>query len=586
MRRLGRILLGFLAVSGLVALTLIGLSIWALTRIQEAVEPPLPERMVLAVDLDAEFRESPSADPLARLRGDKVYVMRRVIAAIDNAAADERVVGLFGTLGHVQLGMAAAQEVRDAVTRFRTSGKPAVVFAETVGEFGNGTVDYYLASAFGQVWLQPSGDLGLTGFLVESPFLKGTLDLLGIDAQFAARHEYKGAIEVLTEKGFTAPHRETVGGLLDSWMDQVAEGIAGARGLAPDAVRALVGNGPLLPNEALSAGLVDRLGYHDEAWAAAGAQAQRPQRVDVADYARRLPTGGGTRIALITGTGAIMRGKAEAPFGADGFGSHDVAEAFRDAIDDPKVRAILFRIDSPGGSYVASDTVWHEVRRARAAGKPVVASMAGMAASGGYFVAMAADRVVAQPGTITGSIGVFSGKLVLQDFWDKLGVSWDEIHRGDNAKMFSLNRPFSEQEWNRMNILVDRIYEDFTTKAAQGRNIPPERMDQLARGRIWSGADAHRLGLVDRLGGFDVAVAETRALLNLAPDDEIELVVLPKPREPWQVLSRLLGGGMDQPELRTLTRLARVLEPVAARLEAVQASGELRMAPLVSGGIK
>lgn len=581
MRRLGRILLGFLAVTGLVALTLIGLSIWAVTRIQEAVEPALPQRMVLAVDLDAEFRESPHSDPLARLRGDKVYVMRRVVAAIDHAATDERVVGLFGTLGQVELGMAAAQEIRDAVTRFRASGKPAVLFAETIGEFGNGTVDYYLASSFGEVWLQPSGDVGLTGFLVESPFLKGTLDLLGIDTQFVARHEYKGAIEVLTEKGFTPEHRETVGGLLDSWMTQVVEGVAAARNLPPEAVRALIGNGPLLPNEALSAGLVDRLGYHDEAWAAANAQAQRPDRVDVADYARSLPTGNGPRVALITGTGAIQRGESGSPFGADGFGSHDVAEAFRDAIDDPRIRAILFRVDSPGGSYVASDTVWHEVRRARAAGKPVVVSMAGMAASGGYFVSMAADRVVAQPGTVTGSIGVFSGKVVLEEFWDKIGVSWDELHRGDNATMFSLNRPFSEQEWNRMNILVDRIYEDFTTKAALGRNIDPKRMDQLARGRIWSGADAHRLGLVDRLGGFDVAVAELSGLLELAPDESIDLRVLPEEREPWQVLAGMLGGGMDQPELRALARIARVLEPIAAHLEGARASGELRMAPLV-----
>ncbi|MEW5726433.1 MAG: signal peptide peptidase SppA, partial [Pseudomonadota bacterium] len=583
-RRLGRILVGTLAVVGLLTLTLVGVAIWGLSHLDR--DKPLPKRMVMTLDLEAEFQEGESGDPFRRFQGDKVYVLREVVAAIDRAAKDERVTGLFATIGDPRLGMAGAQEVRDAVLRFRASGKPAVVFAETLGEAGGGTIAYYLASAFGEVWLQPSGDVGVTGFLAESPFFRGTLDMLGIQPRFSARHEYKSAIEAFTETGFSEKHAESLNALLDSWMDQAVTGVAAARRLPPEKVRPLLGNGPLLAAEALSAGLVDKLGYRDDALAAASGLATKPKEVDAGDYAARLSERGGTRVAVITGTGAIHRGESDAPFGADGFGSDTIAEAFRDAIDDPEIKAILFRVDSPGGSYVASDTIWHEVRRARAAGKPVVASMGEVAASGGYFVAMAADRVVAQPGTITGSIGVFSGKFVLADFWNKLGVTWDRVERGDNAGMWSFNRDFSPQAWDRLNLMLDRIYDDFVAKAAQGRNLPAERMDAVARGRIWTGADAQKVGLVDVLGGYDVALAEVRKLLKLSPDDTLDLETYPKAKEPWQVLARALGGmGAGQAEMRTLARVMKVLEPVAEQVDAAgPGAGMLRMPPLATGG--
>ncbi len=582
MRRLGRILVGTLAVVGLLTLTLVGLAVWGLSSLDHAMDKPLPKRMVMTLDLEAEFREADSGDPFRRLQGDRVYVLRDVVAAIDRAAKDDRVTALFATIGDTRLGMAGAQEVRDAVLRFRASGKPAVVFAETVGE-GGGTVAYYLASAFGEVWLQPSGDVGVTGFAVESPFFRGTLDLLGIQPRFAARHEYKTAIESFTEKAYSEKHAESVTQLVDSWMDQAVAGVSAARRMPADKVRPLLGNGPLLAAEALSAGLVDKLGYRDDAFAVAAGAGAKPKEMDAGDYAAHRPEDGGTRVAVITGTGAIHRGESESPFG-DGFGAETIAQAFRDAIDDPEVKAILFRIDSPGGSYVASDTIWHEVRRARAAGKPVVASMGAVAASGGYFVAMAADRVVAQPGTITGSIGVFSGKFVLADFWNKLGVTWDRVERGANAGMWSFNHDFSPQAWDRLNLMLDRIYDDFVTKAAKGRNLPPDRMDAVARGRVWTGADAQKVGLVDALGGFDVALGETRALLKLPADDRLDLVTYPKPKEPWEVLAKALGGvGTAQPEMRALARVLGVLEPVASQVEAMGA-GVMRMPPVAVGG--
>lgn len=583
MRRFVRLVVGLFAVVGLLSITGVGLAVWAALSIRDRVEPPLPKRMVLALDLEAQFKDAPSGNPLAALSGQEEYSTRQVVEAIDRAADDPQVTGLFATIGDSSMGIGRAQEIRDAVTRFRGSGKPAILFAETMGEGGNGTLEYYLASAFGQVWMQPSGNVGLTGFMAESPFVKGTLDLLGVQPQFAGRKEYKTAIEVFTEKQFSPANAETLNALLDAWTGQVEQGIASGRKLPLEKVRALFGKGPFLAEEALSAGLVDKLGYRDQAWSIAAGEGARPEEVDVADYAYHAPSSHGTKIALITGEGAIQRGQSGTPFGGDeGFGSDTVAGALRDAIDDPAVKAILFRVDSPGGSYVASDTVWHEVRRARAAGKPVVVSMGNVAASGGYFVSMGADRVVAQPGTITGSIGVFTGKMVLQDFWPKLGVTWDEVHRGDNAGMWSANKPFSPESWDRVNALLDGIYKDFTTKAAEGRQMPIDKLEPLARGRVWSGAEAKALGLVDALGGYDVAKAQLRALLKLAPDAALDLETFPAPQSPLKALAKVASGGMaEQSQTRTLLRAAQVLAPVLDTLDGMSpAAGALRL-PLI-----
>lgn len=583
MRRLGRIFVAVLASVGFLVILAVGGGIWAVSALGGKVEPPLPKSMVLTLDLEAEFRESPANDPLAALSGRHPYVMRQVVAAIDAAALDPRVKGLMANVGSGRLSLAQAQELADAVTRWRVAGKPAVAFAETLGEGGNATIDTVLASAFSQIWLQPSGEVGLTGFSVETPFVKGSLDLLGIRPQMAGRKEYKSAIETFTETGYSAAHRESLAAVLDAWSGQAVAAIAKGRNMGEDKVGALFGKGPFLAAEALSAGLVDHLGYRDQALAAAGGTGRKGETVDVAAYGARLSQGGGPRVAVVIGSGAIMRGKGQGPFGdEDGFAAASVAAALRDAIDDPAVKAIVLRVDSPGGSYVGSDTVWNEVQRARAAGKPVVASMAGLAASGGYFVAMGADRVVAQPATITGSIGVFSGKMVLAELWAKLGVNWDGIKRGDNADMMSANSPFSPAAWERINRSLDAIYADFTNKAAKGRGIAPERMEELAKGRIWAGADAQARGLVDSLGGWDQAQAEVRALLKLPPDAVLDLVAYPKPQPPWQRLAKILGGGglAEDQGVRALMATARMLAPLTRQFEAFDpAAGSLRVPP-------
>ena len=525
--------------------------------------------MVLTVDLEGEFREAGDDSPLAKFSGEKGYILREAVAAIDHAASDPRVMGLFATDGTTKLKMAGVQELRDAVTRFRASGKPAVLFAETLGDSGNGTLDTYLASAFSQVWLQPSGDVPFIGFAAQSPFIKGTLDLLGVEPQFAGRWEYKSAIDMFTEKGFSEPHRRNLGELLDSMADQVVQGIAASRKLSPDAVRALLARAPLSATEAQEAGLVDKLGYRNDARLIAADGDKDPHEIDLGEYAGHISSHSGPRIAVITGSGAIHRGESQGPLGeGGGFGATTIAKALRDAAADPDVKAILFRIDSPGGSYVASDTIWHEVVAARAAGKPVVASMGEVAASGGYFVAMGADRVFAEPGTITGSIGVFTGKFVLDGLWQKLGISWDVMQRGDNADMWSMNSKFTPQQWERVNLMLDRIYADFTTKAQEGRKIPVDRIDAVARGRVWSGADAKALGLVDGLGGFDAALAEARTLAGLKVGESVDLVTYPRPKKPWEVLASFAQSGAgDREGMRVLMQSARVLAPIATRLQ-------------------
>jgi protease-4 len=482
---------------------------------------------VVELDLTEAPPEVVPSDPLAMVRGRRRPSLRAVVEALHAAAEDPDVAGLIARVGG-SLPLARAQELRDAVREFART-KPAVAYAETFGEGDPGTVAYYLATGFTEIWLQPSGDLGLTGIAAETTFLRGLLDKAGLQPQFSQRHEYKNAVDRIVRHGYTDAFREASSRLVASAYEQVVDGIAAARGLSPERVRELVEQAPLSAQQAAEAGLVDHVGYRDEVYAAhqkdaellflsRHARAATPRRI-----AARLKNRNAPVVAVVTVAGAIQQGRSRRSLLSPnaGSGSDTVAAALRSAGRADDVTAVLLRVDSPGGSYVASDVIWREVGRLRARGIPVVASMGDVAGSGGYFVAMAADAIVAQPGTLTGSIGVFSGKVVTSELLDRLGIGTGAIAEGRNARMFSARTGFDEDQWRRLDEWLDRVYADFVGKVGQARGMTPEQVHEVARGRVWTGADAYERGLVDSLGGLRTAAAMVRERAGLPADAEL-----------------------------------------------------------------
>jgi protease-4 len=538
----------------------------------------VPGKTILEANLEQELVEDVPDTPTAQAMLSDRATVRDVVDALDRGANDDRVVGLVARIGAVPMGMAQVQELREAVMRFRAHKKFAIAFSETFGEFGPGNGSYYLATAFDQIYLQPSGDIGLTGLLLESPFIKGTLEKLGTKFHGDHRYEYKNALNFFTETKYTPAHKEAMTALMNSWFEQLKDGVCQGRGIAPDQFQALVDKGPYLGKEAVDAKLVDGLAYRDEVYdqvkKRAGHKAKFLYLDKYLDRAGR-PHDHGKTIALVFGNGGVQRGKSDYdPVGGSfTMGSDTVAGALRAAADDKDVKAILFRVESPGGSYVASDAIWREVARARKGGKPVVVSMGNLAGSGGYFVAMAADKIVAQPGTITASIGVLAGKILSSGFWNKVGVSWDEVHAGANATMYTGTEDYSPAEWKRFEDWLDRIYVDFTSKVADGRKLPKERVLEIARGRIWSGEDAKKLGLVDELGGYDTALKLAKKAANIPESDEVKIVVFPHKKTLLQALlsregpenSYKEGKGADE----ALVQMLRTVQPAMRELHAL-----------------
>ncbi len=488
--------------------------------------PSFPGRppVLLELDLTRPLVEHEPDDPLGKLTARGRPRLRAVLRALHEAGADPHVGGLVARLGG-RLPLAVAQELRDGVQAFAASGKPTVGWAETLGDVDNGTVGYYLASGFGELWLQPSGGVGLLGVAAETTFLRGALDKLGIDPQVRQRYEYKSAADRIVRQEYTPAHREALERLVESAWEDVVAAVAAGRGLPADAVQAAADAGPLTAAEALASGLVDRLGYRDEVYAElrrrlggevrllfAGQWSPRRRPVHaVAD--RRRPV-----VAVVDGVGAIVPGRSAAAPSGRRMGSDTVAAAFRAARSDDRVRAVVFRVDSPGGSAVASDTIWREVRLTREAGTPVVVSMGSLAGSGGYYVACPADVVVAQPGTLTGSIGVLGGKAVVDGLLARVGLTTGAVSRGARARMFSARRPFDDGELARLDRLLDTVYDDFVARVAEGRRMTREQVHEVARGRVWSGRDAAARGLVDELGGLRDAVRIARSRAGLRPD--------------------------------------------------------------------
>jgi protease-4 len=504
----------------------------------------IPSACVLELDLMSVPPETVGFDPLAMIAsGGRPLVLRQVVAAIHRGADDDRVAGL---IARVQIPAAAAgpvQELRDAIAEF-SAVKPTLAWSETYP----GTLSYYLASAFREVWMQPSGTVGLVGFATSAMFLRDALDKAGIEAQFVTRGEYKSATNIFTQDRYTDAHREADSRLIESLQTQVWQAIAASRHVSVDAINALADKAPLLRDDAVSGGLIDRIGFRDEAYARiselAGAAAESDgddsaSRLYLARYARAsapkpTPPLPGLKskpsVAVVTLHGPIVSGRGgrqALPFGNSSAGGDTIAAALREAAASDDVVAIVLRVDSPGGSVSGSETIWREVVRAREAGKPVVASMGAVAASGGYYASMAADAIVANPGTITGSIGVLTGKLVSRELKDKLGVGSDSVRTNANADAWSTNAPFTDEQHAQVEAEADLFYQDFVERVAEGRGLTVEAVQEVARGRVWTGADAHDRGLVDELGGLRTAIRRAKLLAGLNEATKVKIAHLP-----------------------------------------------------------
>lgn len=537
----------------------------------------VPNGCVLELDLQTVPNETGGFDPMAILSGGRPLLLRESVAAIHRAAHDDRVAGL---IARVQIPAAAAgpiQELRAAIAAF-SAVKPSLVWAETYP----GTMSYYLASAFREVWMQPSGTVGLVGFATSALFLRDALAKAGVEAQFVARGEYKSAANLFTQASYTDAHREADSRLIESLHAQVLAAVADSRQIAPADVDALADRAPLLRDDAIDGRLVDRIGFRDEAYdriaelvgapgvspesGDADTDPDAPPRLYLSRYARAKgptpPSLPGRRskptIAVVTVAGSIVSGRGGpqvSPLGTSSAGGDTIAAALREAAADDSVSAVVLRVDSPGGSVTASETIWREVDRLRKAGKPVVASMGSVAASGGYYVSMAADTIVANAGTITGSIGVVTGKLVARDLKERLGIGSDSVRTNSNADAWSVDAPFTGEQHAHVEAEADLFYTDFVERVARGRGLSVEDVDAVARGRVWTGADAKERGLVDELGGLRTAVDRAKILVGLDADADVKVVNLPGS----SLLDRLRPKASSQPAAASLSDAVGVI---------------------------
>ncbi|MGB1006858.1 MAG: S49 family peptidase, partial [Thalassobaculaceae bacterium] len=470
--------------------------VWRFETVDETAD--LPDRMILQLRLVDTVDEVIAGPSWSRhLRRDRPASLFQMVRSLDRAAGDPRVTAVFADLSHASLSLAEAQELRAAISRFRAAGKPAHAYAESFDE-DSGVGVYYLASAFNHITLQPTGLFEVTGIVIEMPMLGDALRELGVTPRFGARHEYKGAAVSFTDRRLPVTVRDNLQKLADRLFAQVTAGIAEARRQSAATVGRLIDGAPLLAKEAKANGLVDWLAYRDQAVARMRGEAGARAFVSVAEYYPAAVAAAADsdrpRIAVVPLTGDIARrGASRLREGSD-LTAGQVRRVFRALRREARVRAVVLRVDSPGGSYIAADAIRHEIGRLVAAGKTVVVSMSDLAASGGYFIALAADHVLAQAGSITGSIGVFGGKFVTHDLLARWSAEVASVRAGGNAGIYSPFRDFSAPQQARMDAILDAIYADFTNRTMRARALGQRAIDSAARGRVWTGADAKQLG--------------------------------------------------------------------------------------------
>lgn len=526
---------------------------------QEVEEKIKPKKVRLAhIVVEGQLPESAGK---MTLFGDLGLDLRKTIGRIDKVATDDSVAGLVLEIRPIALGRGKLNELSAAIGRVRAAGKK--VYAHIESASGS---QYLLASACDEIVMPESGMLLIPGVYAEFSYFKDLLSKLGIEADFIHVGAYKGAAEPLTRSSMSDSVRENMTSLIDDIYDQMLTTIAGNRQLRVEEVTAAIDTGLLTAEQALDAGLVDRVIYPDNFRKQLVEQYKADKLVYVQNYNKRkvntdfsgpmgmvklfqsiLGSANGSRrakgphVAIVYAVGPIMSGKSEnSAFGGTTMGSTTIVKALNDAAKDDKVKAIVLRVNSPGGSSLASDLIW---RATQAIDKPIVASMGDIAASGGYYISMGADRIVAEPGTITGSIGVVGGKLTMGGLYDKIGIATEVISRGKNSGIFSGTRKFSDGQRDAINTMMQDVYEQFTSKAAAGRGLSLERLEELAGGQVYTGRVAKRHGLVDELGTLQDAIRIAKQLAGLDADEKVKLKVLPKPENPFE---KLFGGSLDE----------------------------------------
>ncbi|MEL4358869.1 MULTISPECIES: signal peptide peptidase SppA [unclassified Luteococcus] len=487
--------------------------------------------VVLEIDLGRGLLSNPPETPWAAMKAMNAPVLKVLVEKLREASTDDDVLGLVLYAGSGPVTLAQAQELGDAIARFG-QGKPTLAFASGLGELSNDLASYLLATSCQQIWLQPSGQVGIGGVHLGITLAKGMFNKVGVEPEFAKRQEYKTAADQFAADHVTEQNREMMQAIANSLTHDFVETVAGRRKLEHETLWRAMDESPIPPERALEIGLVDRIGYRDEAldhllqeWA----HDKAPLKPEQLRFAHRWSPGGPAgqavnqlaerrqpTIAVVQVRGGIVTGRGRPPgMGEPETGADVVCEQLRAACRDDKVKAVVLHVDSPGGSAVASDTIWRAVHQVRESGRPVVAQMGHYAASGGYYVSMGADEIVALPATLTGSIGVLAGKLVTLGLYDKLGLVHEAITSGANAGMLAHDSHFTEEQWARLNQWLDRIYDDFTRKAAADRGMEHAQLEPLARGRVWTGRDARERGLVDHLGGLELAVERACDLAKL-----------------------------------------------------------------------
>lgn len=584
-----RFLIGCLAVIGTLTVLIsliMAIGIYKLVHFQQSVttSSDIAAKTLIRLDLAGSPSEHGNGDPIQAALAAGTPSLRDIVDTLDRAAGDDRVKGVIADLGHTQLSLSSAQEIAAALKRFRAAGKHAFAYADTLAEGASNSQTLLLASNFEEIWLQPAGEIGASGIVLEMPFIADTLKMLGVTPRFAERYEYKGGVDTYLESSLPAPLKESLGKLVNDLLGQIVQGVAENRKLPEADVRLSIDHAPLSADEALAAKLIDHIGYRRDAEAKLQQTSDARNFVDEAAYLSNAgrPNTAGTKIAVIYGVGEVIRGNSDDGFLSSGtqMSAVEIERAFREAAKDSDVKAIVFRINSPGGSYVASDTIWRAVHEARNAGKKVIASMGNLAASGGYFSAIPCDLIVAEPGTLTGSIGVYSGKFVLSGLWQKLGVNWAQINAGARAGADSANRDFTPEEWASFQRGLDRTYADFAKRVSTDRNIPAADMDSVARGRVWSGASAKEHKLVDELGDFYQAVIEAKKAAGLGEDAPVQLVTFPRQENTFQKFTKLFQR-FDRADsvLGRLENAEKVMAPVLDTLAPSEAESEL-LSPL------